>query len=152
MKRNLRPNDLSVGLELQPQFEINVAALNRQNTVSWVRHQDLHILTVGRYTYISDQRFQAYHLATADDWTLQIRYTQLKDAGAYECQVSTEPKMSLVITLNVVGKCLRNEPLARCCASGLFCAKLVQLGLNISSLVVIGDAVLPQTQTIRTTL
>lgn len=71
-------------------------------TVAWVRHRDLHILTVGSYTYVSDQRFQAYHLANTDDWTLQIRYTQLRDAGIYECQVSTEPKMSLLITLNVV--------------------------------------------------
>ena len=71
--------------------------------VSWVRHRDLHILTIGRYTYVSDQRFQAYHLADTDDWTLQIRYTQPRDAGIYECQVSTEPKMSLIITLNVVG-------------------------------------------------
>lgn len=71
-------------------------------TVSWFRHRDLHILTVGRYTYISDQRFQAYHLADTDDWTLQVRYVQQRDAGIYECQVSTEPKMSLLITLNVV--------------------------------------------------
>lgn len=71
-------------------------------TVSWVRHRDLHILTVGRYTYISDQRFQAYHLANSDDWTLQIRYTQSRDAGIYECQVSTVPKKSLLINLNVV--------------------------------------------------
>lgn len=71
-------------------------------TVAWVRHRDLHILTVASYTYVSDQRFQAYHLADTEDWTLQIRYTQLRDAGTYECQVSTEPKMSLLITLNVV--------------------------------------------------
>ncbi|GAB6032420.1 hypothetical protein CHUAL_011058 [Chamberlinius hualienensis] len=71
-------------------------------TVSWVRHRDLHILTVGRYTYITDQRFQAYHLANTEDWTLQIRYTQQRDAGIYECQVSTEPKLNLLISLNVV--------------------------------------------------
>jgi hypothetical protein len=33
-----------------------------------------------------------------------FRYLQLKDAGIYECQVSTEPKMSFFINLNVVGK------------------------------------------------
>uniref|UniRef100_A0A182K7W2 Ig-like domain-containing protein n=1 Tax=Anopheles christyi TaxID=43041 RepID=A0A182K7W2_9DIPT len=30
-------------------------------TVSWVRHRDIHLLTVGRYTYTSDQRFEAMH-------------------------------------------------------------------------------------------
>ena len=32
------------------------------------------------------------------------RYVQMRDAGLYECQVSTEPKLSHVFMLNVVGK------------------------------------------------
>lgn len=72
--------------------------------VSWVRQKDLHILTVGRYTYTSDQRFTCIHLDDTDDWTLEIKYVQRKDAGIYECQISTEPKMSFSIRLNVVGK------------------------------------------------
>ncbi|XP_076355505.1 V-set and immunoglobulin domain-containing protein 10-like [Tachypleus tridentatus] len=71
-------------------------------TVSWVRQKDLHILTVGRYTYTSDQRFTSLHLDDSDDWTLKIQYTQKKDGGIYECQVSSEPKISLPIRLNVV--------------------------------------------------
>ncbi|XP_053202818.1 uncharacterized protein LOC128387618 [Panonychus citri] len=71
-------------------------------TVSWVRQKDLHILTVGRYTYTSDQRFTCVHLDDSDDWTLEIKYIQKDDAGIYECQVSTEPKMSLSIKLGVV--------------------------------------------------
>lgn len=71
-------------------------------TVSWVRQKDLHILTVGRYTYTSDQRFKSLHLDDTEDWTLKILYTQKKDAGVYECQVSSEPKISLPIRLNVV--------------------------------------------------
>lgn len=42
---------------------------------------------VGKFTYTSDQRFQAVHMDNSDDWTLQIRYPQRKDAGIYECQV-----------------------------------------------------------------
>lgn len=38
-------------------------------------------------------------------WTLQIKYPQLRDAGLYECQLNTEPKMSLQYTLNIIGKC-----------------------------------------------
>jgi hypothetical protein len=48
--------------------------------VSWVRHRDIHILTVATYTYTSDQRFQAIHQRSTDEWTLQIKYTQKRDA------------------------------------------------------------------------
>jgi hypothetical protein len=72
--------------------------------VSWIRRRDAHILTVDRYTFIADERFQAFLVEATDTWTLQIKYVQARDAGQYECQVSTEPKMSHFITLNVVGK------------------------------------------------
>ncbi|EEC15969.1 conserved hypothetical protein [Ixodes scapularis] len=71
-------------------------------TVSWVRQRDLHILTVGTYAYTSDQRFHSIHLEGSDDWTLEVRYTQKGDAGVYECQISTEPKMSLNVSLALV--------------------------------------------------
>ncbi|XP_071037272.1 uncharacterized protein [Parasteatoda tepidariorum] len=71
-------------------------------TVSWIRRKDLHVLTVGRFTYTSDQRFQSIHMENSDDWTLQIKYPQSKDGGVYECQVSTVPKMSHFVNLNVI--------------------------------------------------
>lgn len=37
------------------------------------------------------------------DWTLQIKYVQLRDAGLYECQVSVHPPASIFVYLNVVG-------------------------------------------------
>lgn len=37
-------------------------------------------------------------------WTLQIKYPQLRDAGIYECQINSEPKISLSYTLNVIGE------------------------------------------------
>uniref|UniRef100_A0A182FUH9 Ig-like domain-containing protein n=1 Tax=Anopheles albimanus TaxID=7167 RepID=A0A182FUH9_ANOAL len=73
-------------------------------TVSWIRHRDIHILTVGSYTYTSDQRFQATHHKSNDDWTLQIKWAQKRDAGLYECQISTQPVRSYFVTLSVVGK------------------------------------------------
>ncbi|UYV77096.1 hypothetical protein LAZ67_14003249 [Cordylochernes scorpioides] len=73
--------------------------------VSWVRQRDLHIMTVGKYSYINDGRFTSLHQDGSDDWTLEIRNVQARDAGVYECQVSTEPKLSLNISLHVrVGK------------------------------------------------
>lgn len=70
--------------------------------VSWIRKGDLHILTVGILTYTNDQRFQTLHSDGTDEWTLRISSTQVEDSGTYECQVSTEPKISLAFKLNVV--------------------------------------------------
>ncbi|XP_050554495.1 zwei Ig domain protein zig-8-like isoform X2 [Spodoptera frugiperda] len=109
----------SAGARLAPSFDAatprNVTALvgksaylscrvrNLGNrTVSWIRHRDLHILTVGGYTYTSDQRFQATHSPQTDDWTLHIKWAQQRDAGVYECQVSTQPVRSFFVTLHVV--------------------------------------------------
>ncbi|XP_071447059.1 zwei Ig domain protein zig-8-like [Hetaerina americana] len=71
-------------------------------TVSWVRHRDIHLLTVGRYTYTSDQRFQSIHSPHTEDWKLQVRYPQRRDSGTYECQVSTTPPIGHSMYLSVV--------------------------------------------------
>ncbi|XP_046434148.1 zwei Ig domain protein zig-8 isoform X1 [Neodiprion virginianus] len=70
--------------------------------VSWIRKRDLHILTAGILTYTSDQRFQVIRPDKSENWTLQIKFPQERDSGIYECQVNTEPKMSLSYRLNVV--------------------------------------------------
>ncbi|KAH1006155.1 hypothetical protein HUJ05_006919 [Dendroctonus ponderosae] len=71
-------------------------------TVSWIRHRDLHLLTVNRFTYTSDQRFSALHNPHTEDWTLQVRYPQRRDAGTYECQVATTPPIGHSMYLSVV--------------------------------------------------
>ncbi|XP_032522000.2 uncharacterized protein LOC116773623 [Danaus plexippus] len=70
--------------------------------VSWIRRKDYHLLTVGLTTYSSDQRFQAIHLQHSEDWTLKVRFVQKRDAGIYECQVSSHPPTSIFLRLNVV--------------------------------------------------
>lgn len=71
--------------------------------VSWIRKRDLHILTVGVHTFSNDARFSALHADGSDEWTLRVSPAQPRDSGAYECQVSTEPKISLSYRLTVVG-------------------------------------------------
>ncbi|XP_022900537.1 limbic system-associated membrane protein-like isoform X2 [Onthophagus taurus] len=70
-------------------------------TVSWMRKRDLHILTSGIHTYTGDGRFSVRHPEHSDDWDLRIEYVQKRDAGVYECQVNTEPKINMAILLNV---------------------------------------------------
>ena len=45
--------------------------------VSWIRHSDLHILTVGRYTYTADNRYQSIYNPTTDEWILQVNHSFL---------------------------------------------------------------------------
>ncbi|XP_066953802.1 zwei Ig domain protein zig-8-like [Macrobrachium rosenbergii] len=98
-----------------PTVPINVSAVEGQTahlvcrvnnlgtkTVSWIRHLDTHILTVGSFTYTSDHRFSALHREGTNEWTLQIRQPTVRDSGLYECQVSTKPIRGYLITLNVV--------------------------------------------------
>lgn len=71
--------------------------------VSWVRVRDDHILTVDQTTFIADQRFQSLFKGESEfTWSLQIKYVSEADMGWYECQVSTEPKMSARVYLKVV--------------------------------------------------
>nr|XP_053640653.1 hemicentin-1-like [Cherax quadricarinatus] len=81
-------------------------------TVSWLRHRDTHLLTVGAYTYTSDQRFRAVHTAGSEDWALTVKFAQVRDSGMYECQVSTTPPMRHYIWLTVV------EPMTTIYGSG----------------------------------
>ncbi|KAB0804832.1 hypothetical protein PPYR_01802 [Photinus pyralis] len=83
--------------------QITYNIIPTSSNVSWIRRKDYHLLTVGLTTYSSDDRFQAVHLQHSEDWTLQIKYVQTRDAGLYECQVSSHPPTSIFIQLNVVG-------------------------------------------------
>ncbi|KAF2366459.1 Immunoglobulin V-set domain [Trinorchestia longiramus] len=70
--------------------------------VTWIRKRDSHVLTVGLFSYTSDQRFTALHAEGSSDWLLKITSPQTRDSGIYECQVSTEPKISKAFTLRVI--------------------------------------------------
>lgn len=54
------------------------------------------------------------------NWTLQIKYPHLRDNGVYECQINTEPKMSLSYVLNVVGKQAADD-MTTCCDNCFRC-------------------------------
>ncbi|XP_045585151.1 mucin-17 isoform X2 [Procambarus clarkii] len=93
--------NVSAQLGTQAFLPCRIRNLGNQS-ISWIRSRDSHILTVDRYTFIADQRFQAWHEADSETWTLQVKYVQERDAGRYECQVSTEPKMSHFVHFHVV--------------------------------------------------
>ena len=45
-----------------------------------------------------------FHPDNSDEWTLHIKYTTAADAGVYECQVNSDPKISRQVTLTVKGE------------------------------------------------
>lgn len=104
MRESVRANEKERERERKEKggHHANVLAVFLQ--VSWVRHRDIHLLTVGIETYTSDQRFVASHFPRTEDWTLQVKYPQRRDSGTYECQVSTTPPIGHSMHLSVVGK------------------------------------------------
>ena len=73
-----------------------------------MRHDDTHLLTIGRLTYTSDMRFKAIHKLYSEDYLLQIKPTTHRDSGKYACQISTTPPNSHIVTLNIAGKWSRS--------------------------------------------
>ena len=88
-----------------------------------MRGKDSHILYIGDVRFVDDSRFELIRggrsggsRTTADgngrrggrgfagDWTLKVRFVQADDAGDFECQLSTSPKLSKTFRINVVGK------------------------------------------------
>lgn len=78
----------------------------RERTVSWVRRKgdEIHLITVGRQTYSSDSRYSLQY-QPPNDWQLLIQYSNERDEGHYECQISSYPPLVYLVYLLVVGKC-----------------------------------------------
>nr|XP_034195858.1 neurotrimin-like isoform X2 [Osmia lignaria] len=95
------PTNITAQLGSHAYLPCKVRQLGNKS-VSWVRRRDSHILSVDRNMFIPDERFQALFVDASDTWTLQVKYVQARDEGEYECQISTDPKKSHIIKLNVV--------------------------------------------------
>uniref|UniRef100_A0A182VWQ8 Ig-like domain-containing protein n=1 Tax=Anopheles minimus TaxID=112268 RepID=A0A182VWQ8_9DIPT len=75
----------------------------RERTVSWVRRKgdEIHLITVGRQTYSSDSRYSLQY-QPPNDWQLLIQYSNERDEGHYECQISSYPPLVYLVYLIVV--------------------------------------------------
>lgn len=73
--------------------------------VSWVRRKEeqLHLITFGASTYISDSRY-SLDFKQPNDWQLHIQYANERDEGQFECQINTSPPLVLIVLLEVIGK------------------------------------------------
>jgi hypothetical protein len=64
---------------------------------------DLQLLTVGLHTYSGDNRYTV-EFQYPNNWRLQIKFTNKRDEGTYECQISTHPPKVIQINLHINGK------------------------------------------------
>ncbi|XP_034247595.1 uncharacterized protein LOC117649194 [Thrips palmi] len=66
-----------------------------------MRTWPIQVLTHGEMVFASSLRFSVWHGGGGDAWTLKLTGARPEDSGRYECQVNTDPKMSLGIALQV---------------------------------------------------
>ena len=71
------------------------------------------VLTVGGFVFSSDPRIGVVAPSRPGQvfgtWTLQIQKVGPRDAGEYQCQVNSDPKESLDVTLVVKGLVLHQK-------------------------------------------
>ncbi|KAL7028349.1 hypothetical protein ACKWTF_005810 [Chironomus riparius] len=74
------------------------------NSISWIRHNDINLLSVGIFKYTQDPRYQIFHNSHNDTWTLKIRRVRKEDEGLFECQIgiSTAQPVGRMIYLKVI--------------------------------------------------
>ena len=61
------------------------------------------MLFIGRDRFVHDDRYELIP-SRHGRWTLKLKYVTARDAGRFECQVSTVPKLNQTFSLKVVGK------------------------------------------------
>ena len=101
--------DFLKGMRSNPGYLLKSSLLylyifNFEFQVSWIRYTDTSLLTVGRYTYTTDLRFEAFHSPHTDDWIVRLKNPRPSDSGFYGCQISTTPHRTQLIYLTVHGR------------------------------------------------
>ncbi|KAI4498820.1 hypothetical protein M0802_005995 [Mischocyttarus mexicanus] len=95
------PQNVTVAVGQSAVLSCRVENLENR-TVSWMRKKGVRILTSMKTTYTADKRFVI--IGKSPNWDLQIESVQPEDAGIYECQVNTEPKMEREVNLKVLDR------------------------------------------------
>jgi hypothetical protein len=62
-------------------MERDVITQEISKQVSWLRHRDTRLLTIGLLTFTPDRRISAIHRSSSEDWVLEIRSTRIADLG-----------------------------------------------------------------------
>jgi len=58
--------------------------------VVWRRAGSVHPLTIGLFTFVSDERVAVRRNETTDSWCLTIGDVRRADGGTYQCQINSK--------------------------------------------------------------
>ncbi|XP_050520230.1 myotilin-like [Daktulosphaira vitifoliae] len=94
--------NITVQIGANIDLHCKVKQLN-DKTVSWVRRtgDKMQLLSFGHHVYSTDQRYELL-FKDPNDWQLRISYLNERDAGHYECQVSTHPPIAFSVYLSII--------------------------------------------------
>uniref|UniRef100_A0A2P2I4K1 Kin of IRRE-like protein 3 n=1 Tax=Hirondellea gigas TaxID=1518452 RepID=A0A2P2I4K1_9CRUS len=95
------PREVTAALGAPAHIPCKARSLGAKS-VSWIRHRDLHVLTVAAFSFTNDDRFTAHRDPSSGDWVLVIRHPKPSDSGLYECSISTKPVITYTVRLNIV--------------------------------------------------
>ncbi|XP_076465541.1 lachesin-like isoform X2 [Babylonia areolata] len=70
-------------------------------TIIWRRASDPNPLTIGQLVYVNDERYSIQSVPERLEWNLRIKDVQPRDAGVYECQISSRHKLIHHVMLRV---------------------------------------------------
>jgi hypothetical protein len=116
-------------------YEDEHAIFCRDRQVSWVRRKhgedDLQLLTVGLHTYSGDSRYTV-EFQYPNNWRLQIKFTNKRDEGTYECQISTHPPKVIQIHLHINGEQHGENAVQKCVCwlLSVVCCSCIQYSLH----------------------
>jgi hypothetical protein len=104
--------------------------------VIWRRASTSNPLTVGTESFTTSNRFMAEHLPETHHWNLVIKRVEIRDAGVYECQVSSKLRhLRTHVLLEVHGE-------SRHCVIKLVIVKVIKLSRSLLLVVHFQEALL----------
>ena len=96
--------------------------------MSWLRHGDTHLLTVGLFTFTLLDRFSAIHRSNSEDWVLEIRNTQHSDQGRSN-KVWVRITLSLCWNYRVTHCCICNIEKSLCSNNDFYSFHIIILDI-----------------------
>lgn len=96
--------EMKTNYTVQVGHSVGLPCIVRQigsKTVSWIRMSDSAILSVDDMLVTYSDRISILKTGYLSKWQLSIRSATPGDSGSYECQVSAEPKLSRMVSLEV---------------------------------------------------